>query len=600
MAKFKKIILLGLFSFILVTTSCDTGLNINAGSAGANTNTTVTTEPNSDLTENSFFDAEKVIDGSDANISWAFFTQNLDAKNCNVEVSISVEMAVVNKSSKNQTLKWQINAGNNTYPEIVDVVFKPGITGWTQVTGTNKKAEVAASPMVYLSTYETDKENLKVFIKNFKITNIKKTDLDKPAVDESKNWLSDTVPSLKETYKDYFDYIGMEANSNNLPTQAVLDGLKKHASTTTMENELKPQSIMGWWNNEPTVDGTFTSSKGVKIKTPKLNGLNNVGKYLNYCKTAGIKMRGHVLVWHSQTEECFFTEDYKKPVYADANNGTIKNKASKEEMDARLEWYIKTVLEYVNNWEKENNNGEHIIWAWDVVNEAMADDAEQAVTANWLRGSTSGTKNKAPNATDIAPASGGSNGSRWYQAFESEEYIINAFRYANKYAPKDIKLCYNDYNEFMDYSEGWKTTAICHIVEKIKAHEADAELPTRFDAVGMQSHLRLSWPSLSDYEKTIKRFLNLGVDIHVTELDVTASSNSECKKFYGDYFNIIKNYGNKCTDYNGHKITSVTLWGINDENSWINRGGNYPLLFTKIGDKYYAKDAFQAVIDAVK
>ena len=58
---------------------------------------------------------------------------------------------------------------------------------------------------------------------------------------------------------------------------------------------------------------------------------------------------------------------------------------------------------------------------------------------------------------------------------------------------------------------------------------------------------------------------------------------------------------NKGTTIQGHGITGVTVWGINDENSWIGQGGQqFPLLFTKKGSKYMTKDCFYDLINLTK
>lgn len=407
------------------------------------------------------------------------------------------------------------------------------------------------------------------------------------AFGQEKDWLDSSVPSVYETYKNDFSYFGIACEYGNfgpgwgqkgeLTKPEVQKGLKKHANTITLGNEFKPQFVFGWWGQNPKVTNEkFTSSKGVTITTPALNFLDRLGDILQICKDNGLQMRGHVLVWHSQTDDAFFCEDYNKN----------KKLVSKEIMDARQEWYIKTVIEYVNNWEKKNNGGKHIVWAWDVVNEAVADDATKS---DYLRGSTKNTKNKGPDQ----------GGSRWYQIYGSDEFIINAFRYANKYAPKDVKLCYNDYNEYMDYSQGWKTSGIVSLLKSIISHERDKELPTRIDVMGMQSHLGISWPGVSGVESAIKRYLALGLDIHVTELDFSAKNNAECAKAYADYMKLFKKYGKA---YSGkHRITCVTIWGINDENSWIAQGGKQkPLIFTLKKGKYLTKDAYWSVINAAK
>lgn len=386
------------------------------------------------------------------------------------------------------------------------------------------------------------------------------------------NWLADSVPSIKQTYSDTFDYIGLAVEYGNFGLKCTGDkytgtythdkswgtpselyysevqqGISKHANTITLGNELKPQFLLQWW--EDNINNTdygllqnkvnFTASNGQTIDVPdKLNGEALIYATLNAAKNAGVKMRGHVLTWHSQTPEGFFREKYSK-------DGAL---VSKEVMTARHEWYIKTVLECVAQWEKANGyagkeTGNHLIWAWDVVNEAMADDAGTTYTGtnqNWLRGSTSETQGK-------DPANGGS---RWYEIYKNEEFIINAFRFANAYAPADVKLCYNDYNEYMTN----KTSAIEHIARMIKAGEAQSiagkSVSPRLDAIAMQSHVGSSWPSITEYENALKKFLAIA-DVHVSELDISAASSSEAATAYANYFKMLKKYGK---NYSGRKI----------------------------------------------
>lgn len=428
------------------------------------------------------------------------------------------------------------------------------------------------------------------------------------------NWLADSVPSIKQTYSDTFDYIGLAVEYGNFglkctgnnkytgtythdkswgtPSELyyseVQQGISKHANTITLGNELKPQFLLQWWdgNGSSQSKKTFTASNGKTIDVPdKLNGEALIYATLNAAKNAGVKMRGHVLTWHSQTPEGFFREKYSK-------DGAL---VSKEVMTARHEWYIKTVLDCVAQWEIHNDyagkgTGNHLIWAWDVVNEAMADDAGTTYTGtnqNWLRGSTSETQGK-------DPANGGS---RWYEIYKNEEFIINAFRFANAYAPADVKLCYNDYNEYMTN----KTSAIEHIAHLIKAGApqtiAGKSVSPRLDVIAMQSHVGTSWPSLSEYESALKKFLAIA-DVHVSELDFSAETPQAAEKAYADYFKMLKKYGK---NYSGNKITCVTIWGINNESSWINPSNGkttYPLLFNKVGETYDTNNSFWAVINS--
>ena len=425
------------------------------------------------------------------------------------------------------------------------------------------------------------------------------------------NWLADSVPSIKQTYSDTFDYIGLAVEYGNFGLKCTGDkytgtythdkswgtpselyysevqqGISKHANTITLGNELKPQFLLQWWdgNGSSQSKKTFTASNGKTIDVPdKLNGEALIYATLNAAKNAGVKMRGHVLTWHSQTPEGFFREKYSK-------DGAL---VSKEVMTARHEWYIKTVLDCVAQWEIHNGyagkeTGNHLIWAWDVVNEAMADDASAPSTDSWLRGSTAGTKDK-------DPANGGS---RWYEIYKNEEFIINAFRFANAYAPADVKLCYNDYNEYMAN----KTSAIEHIADLIKNGSEQTvggkNVKPRLDAIAMQSHVGTSWPSLSEYESALKKFLAIA-DVHVSELDFNAETQQAAEKAYADYFKMLKNYGKNYR--NPYKITCVTIWGINNESSWINPSNGkttYPLLFNKVGETYDTNNSFWAVINS--
>lgn len=431
----------------------------------------------------------------------------------------------------------------------------------------------------------------------------------------SKNdWLNSEVPSLKESYANIFDSFGIACEYGNFGTgwgtpgelyyEEVQKGLSKHADSITLGNELKPQFMLAWWNTGTgkslkTTD--FKASNGLTIKVPqKIESFDRLDKILNICKEHNLKMRGHVLTWHSQTPEDFFAEGYS----ANLKGTLLTNPVSKEEMTARHEWYIKSILDYVAQWEEKNgyagrNEGDHIIWAWDVVNEACADDAGKEYTGNnqnWLRGSTKDTKDKKP----------GDGGSRWFQIYGNDEFIVNAFRFANAYAPKDVVLCYNDYNEYMDWKgdhNAYKTSAILNLLKNVRNGEEKtvngSPVKPRIDVMGMQSHVGISWPGVSGYETALKKFLDAGFDVHVTELDFSATTQDESKTAYSQYFNMLKKYGKNSSGKN--KIKNVTIWGINNENSWIYKGDvKYPLLFAKKNNNYITTPSFEAVIDASK
>lgn len=620
MRKLKKIGLLFLFSTLIF--GCDITINQpedeqqieNPTDNDSTTEKTPedsdnkTESDNSDKTQpDNSTEPEKIttINGSELdNNTWYFKSYDL-SEYANQTVQIELSCKIKTSSSNKIHLMWQIN--NSEYPIVADADVG---SDWVELKGT-KEVSIAQNNQLYLSTYQIDFSNLTIYIGDFsyKVTPLDSSDNNTDDVITNKtNWLSDSTPSLKETYKDIFDSFGLACEYGNFGTnwgtpvelyyKEVQNGLKKHVDSMTLGNELKPQFMLCWWGNG---DGakqkmtSFTASNGQTIQVPQtIQGLSRLNDILTILKNNNLKMRGHVLTWHSQTPDDFFAEGYS----AEYNGELISNPVSKDVMTARHEWYIKTILEYVNDWEAENGygTGNHIIWTWDVVNEAIADDATKT---DYLRGSTSGTKDKTP----TPPA--GSNqaqGSRWYQIYKSDEFIVNAFRFANAYAPADVPLAYNDYNEYMDYSGGWKTTGILNLIESIKNGEAQTIngklVKPRIDVMGMQSHVGDDWPGVGGYEDAVKRYLDAGVDIHVSEFDIAAKSSNSSKTTYSEYFKMLKKYGKSYSGKN--KITNVTIWGLNNEDSWIKSKSKYPLLFNKINDEYIPNASFDAVIEAAK
>lgn len=382
----------------------------------------------------------------------------------------------------------------------------------------------------------------------------------------SENWLN--ANSLQEAYKSYFDYFGLTVGyANGLSKAKVQQGLKHQVAYITMENEFKPDLMFN--GKTPSAYKDFIAEDGNTYKVPdNMPDFTRVDDILSIAKKNDLKLRGHVLVWHSQTPEWFFKENYV------ASSDFV----TPEEMNARMEWYIKTILLHVNEWEKANNNDERIIKIWDVVNEACSDTASEL---NWLR-------------TD----------SNWYKIYKNETYIVNAFRYATKYAPAEVELVYNDYNSYAgaDSKRNGKTSAILRIVDAIQ-NTPDA----RIDAVGMQAHVKINYPAVTGYgsfETAVQRFIEKGVNIQITEMDIangnTTYEPEELKQKYKEYFTMFIN-NRKTSTKNG--IESVTLWGVTDETSWLNFLAQYkgnpqhPLLF--YGD-YLCKPAFYGVIEAAE
>ena len=484
------------------------------------------------------------------------------------EVKIDFYCDILIEGSKNSVneVTWVVNDFNSGFPEIAKNKVKTGV--WTKMVGSSF-VSLTGKRQLYIPGNNIDLKNCKVYIKNLevKITGDDLTGKPEPL----KFWLD--VPQLKKSLLKHFDYFGLAVTWNKeFDTPKIQEGVKYHANSFTTGNEFKPDFIFRW-----SVPKTFKNFKGENGKTIKVPNTTMAGfpvceDILQAAKDNNLEMRGHVLVWHSQTPHWFFTENYSP----DANAKLV----DKETMNARMEWYIKTVLEFVTEWENKNNNGKRIIKNWDVVNEACADGASDT---RWLR-----------------------EDSDWYRVYESVEFIVNAFRYANKYAPKDVNLVYNDYNCYAGSNRaiGGKTNAILKVVDAIRA-APDA----RIDAIGMQAHVQIDYPSISgtvsdSFEAAVQKFIAKDLNVQITELDIANNkqlySATKMKQKYHDYFAMfIKN--KKTATKKG--IEGVTIWGIQDEGTWLNALGQYkghkqyPLLFTK---DLECKPAFFGVVEAAE
>ncbi|MCR5187424.1 MAG: endo-1,4-beta-xylanase [Treponema sp.] len=473
-------------------------------------------------------------------------------------IDFNMDIFIDDPSGKTNTVVWVLNDVEAKLPHLADAKIEAN--KWTNLNS-QFFVHIGENRQIFLSGAGFDKENVTIYIKNLNV----QLSGDGIGTMKSLNETWTQAPSIKEAYKGIFDYFGFAVTFNNyLDGEEIQAGVKHHADVITMGNEFKPDFVFGWGSPYEFVDFTGEDGKTYKVPFDRPRFVT-VDRCLQICKDNGLKMRSHVLVWHSQTPEWFFMEEY--------GLGESGDYVGVDEMNARLEWYIKNFMEHVANWEKENNNGEHIIVTWDVVNEAASDGA-----------------------TDNAYLRTESN---WYEIYNNEDFIVNAFRYANKYAPKDVELVYNDYNCYQDN----KLKAICKIIDAIQA-APDA----RIDAIGMQSHVNINSPAITgkkSFESAVQTFVSKGLNVQVTELDIANGKEPynpyKLKGVYKNYFEMfIKN--RKTETSKG--IEGVSIWGLEDEGTWLNNlsqyNGNtqYPLLFT--GEDFKCKPAFYGVLEAAE
>lgn len=379
---------------------------------------------------------------------------------------------------------------------------------------------------------------------------------------------------------------------SEISDDTLMELVEKHFNAVTFGNELKPDALFNYQidgNSVPTKTITF---EGEELQVPVVN---DAGDSLDFSRADAmadkilawnnahpdqkIRIRGHVLVWHSQTQEWFFHENYD----------ITKPYVNKETMNRRLEWFISSVFDHYFG-EAANGKYDGLFYGWDVVNEA--------VIGNTYR------TDKVSAAESLSEIRHGNNSS-WWHVYESNEFIINAFKYANKYAPANVELYYNDFGE----TDNTKCEGIVKLINDVKSAEG-----TRLDALGMQAHYNVDGFSAAQFKSVAKKYAQAAGKVQLTELDFKASSTydgtaatkeSEYTKMAYCHKNLYEAI--KALKEEGANVSGITVWGVIEPNSWLhsqsNLGGGAsgsaqcPLLFD---GNYKAKPAYWAYVDATK
>lgn len=270
-------------------------------------------------------------------------------------------------------------------------------------------------------------------------------------------------------------------------------------------------------------------------------------KIVDFAVKNNMKVRGHALCWHEQVGDWFFVDK-------EGNN------VSRELLLQRLRTHIHTVV----------NRYKGKIYAWDVVNEAIDDNPNNLIRS-----------------------------SKWTEII-GDDYIEKAFEYAHEADP-NAKLFYNDYNS----ERPEKVERIYTLLKRLK----DKNIP--INGVGLQGHWSIFEPSRNELEYAIQKYASLGLEIHVTELDVSiykwekekrAKRSDESDEYtpelqkaqanqYKMFFEVFRKYKNN--------VTNVTFWNVTDKYSWLDHypvegRKNHPSLFDTNGKP---KAAFWEVVN---
>lgn len=334
---------------------------------------------------------------------------------------------------------------------------------------------------------------------------------------------------LKDAYKDYFS-IGVAVNMRNISNPEQIAIIKKDFNSITAENDMKPQPT------EPAY-GQFN--------------WENADKIANFCRSNGIKLRGHCLMWHAQIGEWMYKDE----------KGDL---VSKEKLFQNMKHHITAIVERYKD----------VIYAWDVVNEAISD-------GGWQGGRRGMGEHPSPYRN-----------SPLYQ-IAGDEFIKKAFIYAREADP-NVLLFYNDYNA----ADPGKRDRIYNMVKSMK------EEGVPIDGIGMQGHYNVYGPSMEDVDAALTKYSTIVKHIHITELDIRANQEMGGQLNFsrdgGNISQVVKKlqedqYARLFKVLRKHKdvVDNVTFWNLSDRDSWLG-ARNYPLPYD---ENYKAKRVYSIIKD---
>jgi endo-1,4-beta-xylanase len=248
---------------------------------------------------------------------------------------------------------------------------------------------------------------------------------------------------------------------------------------------------------------------------------------------------------------------------------SLGNDVSRDTLIERMRTHIDTVVKHFKG----------RVHGWDVVNEALTDE-------------------------------GGWRQSKFYTII-GPEYVELAFKFAYQ-ADSTVELYYNEYNN----EKPAKREATIQLVKNLQAKGI------RIDAVGIQGHYTMDFPEFTDLDASIKAFAALGVQVMITELDLTVipwpsenvtadiSFSVQAQEKYNPYANGIPDSMQQIIDQrwlsifevlnnNAHAVSRVTLWGLHDNQTWRNNWPikgrkDYPVLFDR---QYQPKPVVSKIIE---
>jgi endo-1,4-beta-xylanase len=281
-------------------------------------------------------------------------------------------------------------------------------------------------------------------------------------------------------------------------------------------NMLTPENVMKWMYVQPE-RGVFSFGDGDML--------------VEFAERHAMRVRGHTLVWHNQL-----------PVWL--RDGQF----GRDELCEILCQHVTTTAAHYSG----------RIYAWDVVNEAINDQAGWRETL-------------------------------WYNAL-GESYLADAFRWAHEADPNAL-LFYNDYNSD---GLGAKSDAIYAMVRDL------LEQGVPIHGVGLQMHIGAdNPPPAEDVAANIARLNALGLEVHITEMDVKIQNlEGDHESRFVRQAEVYKDIAKVCME--AQSCTAFVLWGFSDAHSWIPGFTGHdddPLIFDR---EFQPKPAYHALMEALR
>ncbi len=262
---------------------------------------------------------------------------------------------------------------------------------------------------------------------------------------------------------------------------------------------------------------------------------------VDFATRHGMKVRGHTLAWHRQNP-----------------NWLTEGKYSPGELAEIIEKHIKTVVGHYRG----------KILAWDVVNEAFDELRPGTLRSTIWR-----------DQPGIGLAGNGAS------------YIERCFRWAHEADPQALLF----YNEAEAETVNPKSDAIYAMVRDFRQRG----IP--IDGVGFQMHIANLHADVASIASNIERFTALGVQVHITEMDVAlpvdADGNARAEDLQ-QQAEIYRQIAAACLAHRG--CTAIQTWGFTDKYSWIGSHSKKTQAAALLFDKNYrAKPAYQALRKAL-